>query len=592
MRVQRSSPSVPRRRAPAVFAAVVLGVFIVGLGCAVWIGLRGASAVQHLRSAQATVGSATTEVADPAGAIERLGEAAPDTSAARALTGDPVWRGAEILPWIGPQLAAVRTLAASVDDAASTAVLPLRAAAAVLAPGALHTPDGAIDVARIAAARPAAADAATRLRMAVDRIAEIDHEPLLGAVSTAVSSTSAALDRAATAAEALERATTLVPRMLGADGRRSTLLLFQNNAEWRSLGGVVGAVAQVDADAGRLALVAQASSADVTAFVDDPVLPLPDDVRGVFDTRPARYLQNTTQVPDFAVGAAVAREMWRRTHGEEVDAVVALDPVTLSYLLRATGPVTLPTGEVIDGDDAVPLLLDEVYRRFADPREQDAFFQGAAAAVFGALAEGRGDSTALVEALTRAGDERRLLVWNADAADQAVLDGSTLQGALPVSDDTRTTVGVFLNDGTGSKMDYYLHPRTAIGWCADGLATLRVSLRNDAPEPSTLPPYVTGGGEYGVRPGDALTGVYVYLPPGAEVVDRRTSSDGAVAPGFAGGLHDGRAVVKWSVQLSPGQTGVLDLDIRMPTTPRLEILSTPTRDPRETPDVGACPAAG
>ncbi len=592
MRVQRSSSPAPPHRASTVFAAVVLAVFLVGIGWTAWIGLRGASAVQHLRSAQTTVDSATADVSDPAGAIERLGAAATDTSAARGLTDDPAWRAAEILPWIGPQLAAVRIVAASVDDAASTAVRPLGAAAAVLAPGALRTPDGAIDVARIAAARPAAADAAARLRTAADAVAAIDRAPLLGALATAVSSTVESLDHAAGAADALERTTTLLPRMLGVDGRRSTLLLFQNNAEWRSLGGVVGAVAEVNAESGRLALVAQASSADLAAFADEPVLPLADDVRGVFDTRPARYLQNTTQVPDFAVGAAIAREMWRRTHGDEVDAVVALDPVALSYLLRATGPVTLPTGDVMDSANAVPLLLDEVYRRFADPHEQDVFFQSASAAVFTALSEGRGDSTALIQALTQAGAERRLLVWNADAADQAVLDGSTLQGALPVSDDTRTTIGVYLNDGTGSKMDYYLHPRVAIGWCADGLATLRVSLRNDAPDPSTLPPYVTGGGEYGIPPGEALTGVYVYLPPGAEVVDRRTSSDGDVTPGFAGGTHDGRTVVKWSVRLSPGHAGVLDLDLRMPMTPHLDVLATPTRDPREKPEAGGCPSAG
>lgn len=592
VRVIRSSSSPALRHVPAVFATAVLLLFLLGVGAAVWVGVRGSAAIHHLRSARAAVEPATADPSTPDAALARLADAAVDTSAAHALTNDPIWAAAESLPWIGPQLAAVSATAAAVDDAASSAAPPLRAAAAIMAPGALRASEGAIDVEGVASAAPAAADAAARLRAAADRMSAIDRRPLLGSLATAVSSTAAVLDRAASAADALHRTTVLLPRMLGAEGPRSTLLLFQNNAEWRSLGGVVGAVAQVDTNEGRLALRAQSSSADITAFADDPVLPLPDEIRGVFDTRPARYLQNTTQVPDFAVGAPIAREMWRRTTGTEVDAVVALDPVALSYLLRATGPVTLPSGEQLDADRAVPLLLDEVYRRFSDPREQDAFFQGAAAAVFQALADGRGDAAALVQALTRAGTERRLLVWNADAADQAVLDGTTLQGALPVSDETRSTIGVYLNDGTGSKMDFYLHPRITAGWCALGLATVHVDLRNDAPDPSTLPPYVTGGGDYGVPVGDALTGVYVYLPPGAEVVDRRTSSDGATAPGFAVGTHDGRSVVKWSVQLAPGQTGVLDLDVRIPPTPRLDLVATPTRDPAEAPQTGACPSSG
>nr|WP_246383264.1 DUF4012 domain-containing protein [Microbacterium proteolyticum] len=375
--------------------------------------------------------------------------------------------------------------------------------------------------------------------------------------------------------------------MLGADGPRSTLVLFQNNAEWRSLGGVVGAVAQLDTVDGRMTLVAQASSADVGDLSAEPVAELAADVRSIYDTRPARYLQNTTQVPDFTVGAPLAREMWRRVHGTDVDAVVALDPVTLSYLLRATGPVRLASGDDLTADNAVRLLLDETYRRYPDPRQQDAFFQSAAAAVFQALADGRVNPVALVDAVGQAGRERRLLVWSADATEQAVLDGSTLQGALPASDGTRTTFGVYLNDGTGSKMDYYLHPLVETAWCGADLASVHVELRSDAPDPASLPAYVTGGGEYGVPVGDALTGVYVYLPPGAQLLERRTTGEDG-ATGFAGGVHDGREVVKWSVRLAPGETSQLDLLVRLTATAELDAVATPTRDGSELPRGGEC----
>ena len=38
------------------------------------------------------------------------------------------------------------------------------------------------------------------------------------------------------------------------------------------------------------------------------------------------------------------REMYRRRTGTTVDGVIAADPVALSYLLRATGPITLSSG--------------------------------------------------------------------------------------------------------------------------------------------------------------------------------------------------------------------------------------------------------
>ena len=47
---------------------------------------------------------------------------------------------------------------------------------------------------------------------------------------------------------------------------------------------------------------------------------------------------------------------------------------------------------------------------------------GAAGAVFQALADGRGSASALISALTRAGEEHRLLAWSAHADEQAIID--------------------------------------------------------------------------------------------------------------------------------------------------------------------------
>lgn len=550
--------------------------------------MRGALAAQHLESAQATVTAATQAADDPATALAMLAPIGADTDAARSLTSDPIWQLAQSLPWVGPQLRAVARTAAAIDDAVTGGLTPLASVAGDLATAALQPTDGVVDVDRLAAAEPAAATAAQTLRRSADEVGAIDRTPLLGRLSRTVAHAADVLDAAADRADALRRATSLVPRMLGADGPRSTLVLFQNNAEWRSVGGVVGAVAQIDASGGRLTLSAQGSSGDFAGLSGAPVASLPADVQDLYGTRPARYIQDTTQVPDFTVGAPLAQEMWRRVHGAKVDAVVAVDPVTLSYLLRATGPVRLPTGDEMTADSAIPLLLHDVYARYPDPAAQDAFFRSASIAVFQALTEGRAAPVALIDAVTRASAERRLLVWNADAATQALLDGTTLQGALPVSDAARTTIGVYLNDGTGSKMDYYLRPRVETAWCGSGTASVHVELRSDAPDPRLLPAYVTGAGTYGIPPGDALTGVYIYLPPGASVVDQRSASDSPIASGFAGGTHDGRTVLKWSVELPPGRSASIDLEIALPETSVLDAVSTPTRDPVEVPGTGVC----
>lgn len=576
---RRSVGSVER-----VLVTLTALVLVLGLGAAVWLAVRGAMAYRHLSAARAALSTVTT-ADDPMGWTDALGASAEDLAAAHALTDDPVWSAAGAVPWIGPQLTAMAGAAAA-GDRALRALTGLGDVASALSSGSLRTPEGGYDVELLASWEPPARAAQVSLADAMAEMSSVDVADALPSVADLFARAREILTEAYGAVDALHRTTQLLPTMLGSERPRSYLVVFQNNAEWRSLGGVVGAVAQIDADDGRLSLSAQASSADFHGGGGQPVATIPDGLRPLFDDRPAQYIQDVTQVPDFAVGAPLAREMWRRQTGTEVDGVIAVDAVALSSLLEATGPVTLPTGDVLTSADAVPLLLDEVYRRYPDPKSQDVFFQSAAAAVFGALAEGRADTGVLVEALARVGSERRLLVWSADPDEQSVLDGTNLQGSLPDSDGGRTSIGVYLNDGTGSKMDYYMRTGMAATWCADGAAGLRVTLRNDAPDPATLPGYVTGGGAYGVPAGQTLSGVYIVLPPDAHV-DRRQATGSGAPSGFVGGDDRGREVLKWSVLLAPGESATLNLRIATPPTVGLEVVSTPTLYATEIPVDGA-----
>src|SRR5690606_33553279 len=150
-------------------------------------------------------------------------------------------------------------------------------------------------------------------------------------------------------------------------------------------------------------------------------------------------------------------------------------------------------------------------KRYERPAEQDLFFAAAASAVFEKLSDGA-DPAALVTALARAGEERRLLLWSAIEADQAVLEGTTLTGPLPPTNAEQVGFGVYFNDSTGAKIDYYVDAQTTLGWesCAvdsDGRATgevtMTVTLTNNAPADAaeSLPDYITGAGQFGVDPG-------------------------------------------------------------------------------------------
>ncbi|MFS0868198.1 DUF4012 domain-containing protein [Microbacterium sp. 179-B 1A2 NHS] len=570
----------PLRTAGRILAWVLGALLIVLIVATAWIGIRGALAYGHLRAAQdgaADIAGRLDDLGAAAGAIDDL---AADTSAARDLTSDPIWAAAEGAPWVGPQLSAVADVAEAIDRTVTDAAAPIAAVAGDFGTEAFRPVDGRIDTAVFTELEAPAWQAAEAAASARDDIEAIDRRPLFGVVADAVDQVDGLLQQAATATDALARASSLLPSMLGADGARDHLLIVQNNAEWRTQGGIVGAASLIRTDDGRIELSGQLASGDFER-TDEPVVDI-GEYETIYQEKPGRFIQNITQVPDFALTGRLGQE-FATQQGADVGSVLSLDPVALAYLLEATGPVRLPTGDELTSENAVPLLLNEVYLRYEEPAVQDAFFAAAAAAVFEAMTAGEVDPATLVSALGRAGSERRLLLWSADDAEQELLAQTTLAGALPATDDGTARLGVYFNDGTGSKMDYYLTPEVALAWsgCAPGITrrtlTLDVTLTNDAPADAatSLPRYITGGGEYGVPAGTARTVGEVYLPAGFEVITSTTTG----GQSFGGGMIDGRQVLTYTLDLEPGESETVTIAVRADTAiTEAEAWVTPTAD--------------
>lgn len=590
-----TSSALPRPlRVAGVVLAWVLGIglllSVVALG---WVTVRGAIAADYLRSAKASASDVVSNITDPDAVAAAIQEVADDTASAHALTSDPVWRTLELTPWLGPQLVAVGTVAEAANEVAAGALTPLADVASTLSADAFRPAGGRVELEGFIAVQDAAAQSAETMTTATDALDRINSAALVAPLRAIVDEVDTTLTDTAHATEALANASVLLPAMLGADGPRNYLVLFQNNAEWRSLGGIAGAAALIRTDGGAMQLVQQDFAAAFPRF-DPPALELDPEVAAIYGQSPSRWFHNVTQVPDFSVTAPIARQMWALKHGLEVDGVLSVDPVALSYLLAATGPVTLPSSEVMDAGNAVQLLLNDVYTRYPDPTAQNQFFADATAAVFGALVSGSADASELLAGLAQAGAENRLFLWSAHEEDQAVLEDTTLVGGLPETDRDVTTFGVFLNDGTGSKMDFYQSVDTTVAWAscradaqgtASGVADLTVTITNDAPA-TGLPDYITGAGAYGVAPGSANTVGYLYLPVGYELVSAELSN----GAGFGGGFHERRQVLSFDVTLAPGEsvTAKVSVSSTSPTGADLVAQVTPTVNANVTTPISAC----
>lgn len=581
---------LPARIAGTVFATALALALLLALAAAVWVGLRGAIAVNHLLAAQSYARDAFDRIDDSATAIADITH---ETEAARELTSDPVWRWVEHLPWAGPQLSAVSTVADAADYIAAEALTPLAEIAATLTPAAMTPSDGRIEPSTFVAVQETAAAAAGVITAASGAVDHINDVPLVTKLRDIVADLRNTLSQAREGSDALARVALLLPAMLGADGARDYLVLFQDNAQWRSLGGTTGSQALIHTDDGAMTLVQQDHAQNFPRF-DPPVLELDPELAAVYGQTAASSMPDVTQLADFSRSGPLAKAMWSQKYDDEVDGVLTIDPVAVSYLLEATGPLPLPTGETLSSENAVQLLLNEVYLRYSDPAQQNLFFDHAYRALLDALAEGRVDPATLVRALDRAGDERRILLWSAHPEDQEILDDTTLAGHLPHTDELSSTFGVFVNDGAGTKMDYYQTLETTVAWqnCsvdaagqATGVATLTITIGNVAPT-SGLPSSITGTGTDPADSGSANTIVYVYLPEGFDLTQATITGD----LDFAEAVHEGRHVLSFNVTLAPGRAAiaVVTAHATFPAGARLVAQATPTADAPPVPEVVRC----
>lgn len=538
---------------------VVLALVLLLILAVAWVGVRGVLAKGHLERAVADVDTLRSQLTsgDTGGAQKTARHLEDEAASARSLTGDPVWGAAQSVPFFGTNLRAVRDVSVIVDDVASDAVSPVAGVLGKLGSDSFAPKDGKIDLQPIEDAQPAVAKATKTLQQARTDATRIDTSGTLSPVTTAVGQLRNALSSASEQAVAANRIVQLAPAMLGHDGERRYLLLFQNNAELRAGGGIPGAVAALDAKDGSLRLSAQASSGDFGPY-DQPVLPLTADTRGLYGEITGEYMQDVTLTPRFDVSAKLAREMWKQKFGQQVDGVLAMDPVTLSFILKATGPVQLPTGDTLTSDNAVQLLLSDVYAKYPDPAVQDAFFASAASAVFDKVSSGGFDAKTFVSALTQSSDEGRLRLWSADKAEQRRISGTPVAGELPTASVDSNQFAVYLNDGTGAKMDYYLQKRVSVGSSVcrkDGRPTsvVEITLKNAAPADAatSLPRYVTGGGDFGVAPGAIKTLLAAYAP--RDAIFLGATKDGATTP-VQTATDGGHPVAQLQTLLVPGES--------------------------------------
>ncbi|PJI53469.1 hypothetical protein CTI14_27960 [Methylobacterium radiotolerans] len=291
------------------------------------------------------------------------------------------------------------------------------------------------------------------------------------------------------------------------------------------------------------------------------VVPIDAETEALYSDIIARWIANLTATPDFPTSAALAKGWWSTLHDDRIDGVISIDPIGLSYMLNATGPITLPTGDVLTSENAAPLLLNEAYFKYPDGADSNRFFSAVSLSVFGALTGGSIEPVPMMAALTRAADEGRLKIWSSDEDEARAARGSR---HCPDGSRRRTTRRV--------RSECSSTTRRARRWTTTSMPRWRVQADRcaaDAPRWTTtvtlqnhitadaageLPRYITG--PY-FTPGNIGTDFVVYTPVDATI--EGWTLNGKPVDAIAHTTHLGRDAVRVNVVLPPESTATLEV---------------------------------
>lgn len=560
------TPGVSRRgrgrrswRPWAVAGVVVLAL----LGVAAWLGMSWLSTYREAQAASSSLTSLRSAITakDWSGAVDALPAASADADALSSSTADVQWRLLASLPVIGSSADAVREVAVATSDVLAAAT-PLSPYAARIAGGELRSADGAIDLGAMQEVAPLLVTLSSAMSSSSARLERVDAASVRPEVGEPLVELRDALLDATPLVQTAASVTEWVPGLLGAEGERSWLVLLQNPSEARGAGGFPGGYLVLTTDAGRVGVSSSGTSSDLntTAIPSDSA---PEDARVLWGDILKRW--NAFNVsPHFPMtGALAAAGMEARN--EPVSGVVAIDPSAVAGLLAITGPVTA-SGVTITADTVEEFFTVGVYEQFPDSVERDAVSMDLVSAVLSTFLATTWDPTALVEALRDPVASGRVLAWSADADEQEYLESLPVGGSLP--DMPGPVLGVAFNNVGENKTDAFVATSVdyAPGTCpttTTQLSSLDVTLRNDAPD--DLP---TESGVYGrVDKPDAVPGstrmlVHVYAPVGAGYLS--STLDGEDVPLYLG--EERNRPVWWNyVELEPGDERTLSVEFTEPT---------------------------
>jgi len=151
------------------------------------------------------------------------------------------------------------------------------------------------------------------------------------------------LPRAIELSDAFLKNSHIFSDLLGGNGPRKYLFLFQNNNEMRATGGFIGSYGLLDISNGRVKNFFIDGIFNPDGQLKEKIVP-PKPIQKI---SAAWSLHDSNWFPDFPTSAKEAVVFYEKTGGPTADGVITFTPVVLQKLLEITGPIEMPEYDVV-----------------------------------------------------------------------------------------------------------------------------------------------------------------------------------------------------------------------------------------------------
>ncbi len=286
-------------------------------------------------------------------------------------------------------------------------------------------------------------------------------------------------------------AAVLLPEITAINGKKSYLVLLQNNLELRPGGGFIGSYGKFDFVNGRLAGIKVDDIYNLDGQLQEVIEP-PAEIKTHLNVD-RWYLRDSNYDPDFPTSAKQATFFYKKESGDLINGVIALDLTASSKLLDAVGGLDLPEyGESVDGENLFERAISHAeVGFFPGSQAKRNYLVSLQTQLFNKVFYlSKQNWPAIIQALGSSLKQKHLMVYMEDPKLFSYLASQNWAGVMPrgtANSDGVTNDFLAINEANlgANKSNYYVKRSLSMDTVLDkdgGVRhTLRVSYNNTSP---------------------------------------------------------------------------------------------------------------